>query len=81
MWFCVFCVCMIFLYVIKSLLFYLDQIISSDVTLCILRMHDFSVCFEAARIQQTVCLYGWFLSPKETPNGGVKYRRVCEIGD
>jgi len=38
MWFCV---CMIFLYVIKTFLFYLDYIISSNVILC---MHDFSVC-------------------------------------
>jgi len=28
----------------KTLLFYLDYIISSDVILCILCMHDFPVC-------------------------------------
>jgi len=32
------------LIVIKTLLFYLDSIISSDVILCILCIHDFSVC-------------------------------------
>ena len=32
------------LIVIKTLLFYLDWIVSSDVILCILCMHDFPVC-------------------------------------